>query len=101
MAKRKKTSLGNLDAVLGGQPQDEKVSYESQLEHNRPDDKKSISYRLGTYTRERVNEVAEKHNVQKSDLVYYLLHLGIDRLEAGEITLPTIENDQPRKIGVL
>lgn len=103
--KQTKTRLGELDNLLGGQSKSEPKSKEPerkvvQPESSRSDNQKTISYRLGIHTKERVNEVAKKHDVQKSDLVYFLLHHALDQLEAGQITLPKIENTRPKKLGL-
>lgn len=91
---RKKTEIGDMSNRLNIKKKKKTI----QPESSRTDDQKSVSYRLGLDTRERISRAAEQFGVQKSELARYLLNIALDQLEAGEITIQTVEVEKPKKI---
>lgn len=91
---RKKSSMGDMSGRLNVRKKKKSV----QTEDSRPNDQKLAAYRLGSELKERIDQVAKELNVQKSDLVRYLLSYSLNQLEAGEITIETADANKPQKI---
>lgn len=77
-------------AATRGQPKKKKRVFKAS--------QKSASYRIGEKVIERVNRTAKKHNVNKSDLVRFLLEHAIDMLEEGHLEIEYAEAKGPRNI---
>lgn len=69
--------------------------------YERPDDKKAVTYRIGTPLRDRINDVATSYNVEKTSLVKFLLISALDQLDSGELELPNFQREVgPRKLDI-
>lgn len=69
--------------------------------YERPDDRKAVTYRIGTTLRDRINSTATQHNVEKTSLVKFLLMSALDELDNGELSLPSFQRDiGPRKLDI-
>lgn len=64
----------------------------------RPPEQRVAAYRIGEQLKTRIDKTAASHNVEKGDLVKYLLTVALDQLEAGQLNLPTVAPKGPRKI---
>lgn len=67
-------------------------------EAKRPPEQKNITLRIGRDTIDRFNELAERWNVQKSDLGKYLMDYALDAAARGDLARPTTVDPGPRKI---
>jgi hypothetical protein len=67
-------------------------------EARRPEPTRSAAYRIGQETIDRINAAAKRHNVQKGDLVKFLLAYALDQLDAGALQLPTEPPTGPQRI---
>ena len=93
MAKKRQKPKYNQPADLLGN-----VNTAENKTPQRPNDQKLAGYRIGTDTIELVNQTAQKYNVQKSDLVKFLLEAAIPLLEQGVISFEYEEEAKPRNI---
>ena len=64
----------------------------------RPPEHRTAAYRIGDATITRINAAAKRYNVQKGDLVKFLLNHGLDQLDAGAVNLPTEPPTGPHRI---
>jgi len=59
---------------------------------------KPMTYRIGEAVIDRINEAADRFNVEKSSLVKFLLTDALHRLETGQLMLPL--DEKPRKLDI-
>jgi len=79
-------------------PSDKSTPTPKVTEKQRDTRDKPMTYRIGEAVIKRINEAADRFNVEKSSLVKFLLSDALDRLETGQLMLPL--DEKPRKLDV-
>lgn len=91
----KRDPFGGLSYAERVAKQEEEADEKKQRPDRRP---RPMTYRIGDDVIERINNVAERENVQKSDLVRALLIHALDALDRGQWELPI--DERPRRLDV-
>lgn len=87
------------DPLEGGKSYVDRLAREAKAKESEDSRLRPMTYRIGEEIINRINEVAERKNVQKQGLVRALLTYSLDALEAGEWELPIAEEGK-RKLDI-